>query len=106
MAARAVILGCAGPELGPEERRFFAEAAPWGFILFARNVADPGQLRRLTGALRDSVGREAPVLIDQEGGPGRAAARAVLARMGAGARRVRAPARGASGRRRCACATG
>jgi beta-N-acetylhexosaminidase len=68
MAARAVILGCAGPELGPAERRFFAEAAPWGFILFARNVADPGQLRRLTGALRDSVGREAPILIDQEGG--------------------------------------
>ena len=60
MTPRAVILGCAGPELGPAERRFFAEAAPWGFILFARNVEDPGQLRRLTDALRDSVGREAP----------------------------------------------
>ena len=68
MAPRAVILGCGGPELTPAERRFFAEAAPWGFILFARNVADPAQLGRLTGELRDSVGRDAPVLIDQEGG--------------------------------------
>ncbi len=68
MPARAVILGCGGTELGPAERKFFADAEPWGFILFARNVADPEQLRRLTGALRDSVGRDAPVLIDQEGG--------------------------------------
>lgn len=68
MAPRAVILGCQGVELGAEERRFLAAADPWGFILFARNVADAGQLRRLTGALRDAVGRAAPVMIDQEGG--------------------------------------
>ena len=52
----------------PAERRFFAEAEPWGFILFARNVEEPAQLRRLTAELRDAVGRDAPVLIDQEGG--------------------------------------
>jgi beta-N-acetylhexosaminidase len=68
MGARAVIFGCRGPGLAPDERRFFAEAAPWGFILFARNVESPAQLRRLTAELRESVGREAPVLIDQEGG--------------------------------------
>lgn len=68
MAARAVILGCAGPVLAPEERRFFAAAEPWGFILFARNVVDPVQLARLTADLRDAVGRDAPILIDQEGG--------------------------------------
>jgi beta-N-acetylhexosaminidase len=68
MAARAAILGCAGPELSDGERRFFAEARPWGFILFARNVGTPDQLRRLAGSLRDSVGRDAPILIDQEGG--------------------------------------
>lgn len=66
--ARAVILGCAGPALSAEERRCFAAADPWGFILFARNVADPGQLARLTADLRDAVGRDAPILIDQEGG--------------------------------------
>ncbi len=68
MTARAVILGCAGPVLTPAERAFFAGARPWGFILFARNVETPDQLRRLTAELRASVGRDAPVLIDQEGG--------------------------------------
>jgi beta-N-acetylhexosaminidase len=65
---RACLFGCAGPDLRPEERALFARAQPWGFILFARNVEDPRQLIRLTGALREAVGRDAPVLIDQEGG--------------------------------------
>lgn len=68
MAPRAVIFGCRGPELTPEEREFFADADPWGFILFARNIALPDQVRRLTASLRDAVGRDAPILIDQEGG--------------------------------------
>jgi beta-N-acetylhexosaminidase len=66
---RAVIFGCAGPELTDRERRFFAETEPLGFILFQRNCIDPAQVRRLVDQLRESVGRaDAPVLIDQEGG--------------------------------------
>ncbi len=66
---RACILGCEGPTLGAEEAAFFREARPWGFILFARNVETPEQVRRLVADLRETVGREdAPVLIDQEGG--------------------------------------
>ncbi len=66
---RAVIFTCAGPTLTPGERDFFAEADPLGFILFADNCVDPGQIRDLVAALRDCVGRgDAPVLIDQEGG--------------------------------------
>lgn len=65
---RAVIFGCAGPRLTAEEQRFFANSDPGGFILFQRNCESPDQLRALTAALRDTVGREAPVLIDQEGG--------------------------------------
>ncbi|MEO0914362.1 MAG: glycoside hydrolase family 3 protein [Pseudomonadota bacterium] len=68
MAARAAIFGCAGPELGAEERAFFRESDPWGFILFARNLEEPEQIRRLTAELRAAVGRDAPILIDQEGG--------------------------------------
>lgn len=64
----AMILGCAGTELGRDEAAFFADADPWGFILFRRNVESPDQVRRLTDALRAAVGREAPILIDQEGG--------------------------------------
>lgn len=64
----AAVFGCEGPSLDAWERAFFRETEPYGFIVFARNVADPEQLRRLTGELRESVGREAPVLVDQEGG--------------------------------------
>ena len=63
------IFGCAGTALAAEERDFFRDIQPWGFILFGRNVADPDQIRRLVADLRETVGdSSAPVLIDQEGG--------------------------------------
>lgn len=65
----AAILGCAGPELTAAERDFFRAADPLGFIVFARNLVDPEQSRRLCGDLRAAIGRpDAPILIDQEGG--------------------------------------
>lgn len=64
----AAIFGCAGTSLGAQEAALFRDADPWGFILFARNVADPAQLKALAADLRACVGRDAPVLIDQEGG--------------------------------------
>ncbi len=67
--SHACILGCAGPELSRNERDFFREVKPWGFILFKRNLETPDQVRKLTDALRDTVDRaDAPILIDQEGG--------------------------------------
>ena len=68
MTHLAAIFGPAGLAVTAWERDFFREADPFGFILFARNIDDPDQLRRLTGDLRAAVGRDAPVLIDQEGG--------------------------------------
>lgn len=66
---RAAIFGCAGPDLTPDERAFFREADPLGFILFARNFDTPERALRLADDLRSSVARaEAPILIDQEGG--------------------------------------
>ncbi|MCZ4261177.1 beta-N-acetylhexosaminidase [Limimaricola sp. G21655-S1] len=62
------ILGPEAARLDRDEAAFFRDADPWGFILFARNVESPAQLRRLTAELRNAVGREAPILIDQEGG--------------------------------------
>lgn len=64
----AFIFGCAGPRLTRDERAFFRTAAPWGFILFSRNVEDPEQLRWLTTELREAAGRDVPIFIDQEGG--------------------------------------
>ena len=64
-----MVFGCAGTALGAEERTFFHQANPLGFILFERNCATPDQVRALVGEFRASVGRDdAPVLIDQEGG--------------------------------------
>lgn len=69
MNASAAIYGCAGPRLGAEEAAFFRDVRPWGFILFARNIEAPDQVRALVSDLRATVGRkDAPVLIDQEGG--------------------------------------
>lgn len=67
-APAAAILGVSGTVLTADERVFLRDADPWGFILFARNVHSPGQLRVLTSDLRATVGRNAPILIDQEGG--------------------------------------
>src|ERR671924_1199711 len=68
MAVRAFISGLAGTTLTPAERAFLREREPWGFIIFARNIETPAQLSRLIAAARDAVGRDAPVLVDQEGG--------------------------------------
>jgi beta-N-acetylhexosaminidase len=63
------ILGLSGLALTEDERAFFAEARPAGFILFGRNVARRAQLRALTDSLRALTGREdLPILVDQEGG--------------------------------------
>lgn len=64
----ATILAPLGLTLSAEEKRFFAEANPFGFILFARNVESAEQLRALTSDLRAAVGWHAPVFVDQEGG--------------------------------------
>lgn len=69
MTLLPAIFGLKGPELETDERRFFRDANPLGFILFQRNCETPDRVRRLTAALRDTVGRaDAPILIDQEGG--------------------------------------
>ena len=68
MSWGATILDADGLTLTAAERAFFREADPFGFILFARNVESEAQLRRLTGEMREAVGREAPITIDQEGG--------------------------------------
>src|SRR5215470_17161986 len=65
---RAFITGLAGATLTTAERHFVQEAAPFGLILFKRNVTTPDALRRLVDEFRAAAGRQAPVLVDQEGG--------------------------------------
>jgi len=63
------IYGLSGTGLTPDERDFFKQADPAGYILFKRNVETRAQLRALTDDLRTLSGRDdLPILIDQEGG--------------------------------------
>src|SRR3546814_2092485 len=63
------IFGLSGLTLTDDERAFFRDSDPAGYILFGRNIENREQLRRLTDELRDLDGRtNLPILIDQEGG--------------------------------------
>lgn len=63
------IYGLSGERLTADERDFFRDADPAGYILFQRNCAGREQLRSLTDDLRALHGRDhLPILIDQEGG--------------------------------------
>ena len=69
MRSRA-IYGCAGPVLSADERSFFREAGP-GDLSSSPATSNPDQVRALVAELRDCVADgTAPILIDQEGGPG------------------------------------
>lgn len=66
---KPVIFGLAGPTLSADERAFFRDAEPAGYILFKRNIENRGQLLALTNSLRELSGRDdVAILIDQEGG--------------------------------------
>ena len=66
---KPVIFGLSGLSLTPDERDFFRDADPLGYILFKRNCGDRAQMKSLTDSLRDVSGRDdVPILIDQEGG--------------------------------------
>ncbi len=63
------IFGIAGPILTADEKAFFMEADPAGYILFGRNCVNGDQLRKLTDDLRSIHGRDKLLIsIDQEGG--------------------------------------
>lgn len=66
---KPVIYGLSGLTLTADERDFFRDADPCGYILFKRNVETRAQLLALTDEIRTLSGRnDVPILIDQEGG--------------------------------------
>ncbi len=64
----ATILDATGLRLTADEKALFREADPFGFILFARNIDTPDQIRALCDDMREAVGRDCLITIDQEGG--------------------------------------
>jgi beta-N-acetylhexosaminidase len=69
MPLSASILDSEGTTLTPDEKAFFKDVNPYGFILFARHCGSPEEVKRLVGELKSLTGRDRlPILIDQEGG--------------------------------------
>lgn len=69
LTPKAVIFGCAGTSLTLQERAFFKTHQPLGFIVFARNIDNPEQVKLLITELKSTVAhKNPPILIDQEGG--------------------------------------
>ena len=64
----ATILDAEGLRLTADEKAFFRDVRPFGFILFARNIDTPDQVRALCDDFRDAAGHDAMITIDQEGG--------------------------------------
>lgn len=64
----ATILDAQGLRLTPDEVALFRAVRPFGFILFARNIDTPDQVRALCDDLREAAGHDALITIDQEGG--------------------------------------
>ena len=65
---KAAIIGVAGTTLTPDEAALLRRRRPVGAILFRRNVDTPAQVAALAAAIREELGAEAPILVDQEGG--------------------------------------
>lgn len=65
----ATIFDPVGAVLTADEKAFFRDVNPFGFILFQRHCGSPEEVKRLVGELKSLTGRDRlPVLIDQEGG--------------------------------------
>jgi beta-N-acetylhexosaminidase len=64
----ATILDATGLRLSDEEKALFRDVRPFGFILFARNIDTPDQIRALCDDFREAAGHDCLITIDQEGG--------------------------------------
>jgi beta-N-acetylhexosaminidase len=64
----ATILDASGHRLSADEKALFSDVTPFGFILFARNIDTPDQVRALCDDFREAAGHDAVITIDQEGG--------------------------------------
>ncbi len=64
----ASILDATGLRLTAQEKALFRAVKPFGFILFARNIDTPDQVRALCAEMREAAGHNAVITVDQEGG--------------------------------------
>jgi len=65
---RPIVIGLDGTVLTQQEVQWLPELKPYGVILFSRNIDTPNQVRALTTQVREHLGEDTAILIDQEGG--------------------------------------
>jgi beta-N-acetylhexosaminidase len=68
LLGQLILTGVPGKELDSQAEKLFQRVQPGGFILFARNIESPVQLRKLIDDLRGLSEIEPIITIDQEGG--------------------------------------
>ena len=68
MNRAAIILGIKSLNLSLDEKKLLKENKPLGIILFSRNIKEPKQILSLTQSIKKILGKDAMILIDQEGG--------------------------------------
>lgn len=61
-------IGIGGPELDAETSELLLRVRPGGICLFARNIREARQTRDLNDSLRDLLGEDLIISLDQEGG--------------------------------------
>ncbi len=67
-AGRLLFIGLPGTRLERHTRKLLGEVQPGGVVLFGRNIESPDQVALLTAQIRDAVGRQVIIGVDQEGG--------------------------------------
>ena len=69
-AGQRMVVGLSGPDVTAVERTFIREIRPGGFVLFARNIESPEQVRELNRELVSLLPNDLPPVrcVDQEGG--------------------------------------
>ena len=64
-----IILSISGLKLTAEEKSFFKDVNPFGFVLFKRNFKNMNQLKKLIIELKDiTLNKKSLIFVDQEGG--------------------------------------
>lgn len=64
----AVMASFAGTELSLDEAKVLKKLCPAGVSLFRRNIVSPQQLSKLTSSLKELLGEDLLIAVDQEGG--------------------------------------
>ncbi len=69
MKKKAIIVSISGYTLSKNEKKIFTEDAPWGLILFKRNIKSLKQLKKLVSNIRKITNdKYFPIMVDEEGG--------------------------------------